>query len=470
MSVEHPARKDGSDMLAMRTILIVAALVLGIAPPVAAQDLVGDWRGTLKAGAAELRLVLHVVRRNGELSATLDSIDQGANGIPVTSIALKGTTVTFVIESIQGSYEGRINTEGTAIDGMWSQAGAMLPLMLERAKGAASLQLRRPQHPVKPYPYREEEVTYRNQEAGFSLAGTLTVPAGKGPFPAVVLITGSGAQDRDESLMGHRPFLVLSDHLTRHGIAVLRADDRGVGKSGGSFASATTADFATDVEAAVAYLQSRSEIDRRKIGLVGHSEGGVIAPMIAARRTDVAYIVLMAGTGVPGDEIIVAQSVLIAQASGLSREQAERNGALQKELLTLVRQEQDATVLEQKLRQRLGGSIPEAQLGAQIKAVTGPWYRYFIAYDPGPALKQVRCPVLVLNGELDLQVPPKQNLPAIRAALEAGGNKSFEIVEFPGLNHLFQSAKTGGVAEYAQIEETIAPAVLEKISAWILER
>jgi pimeloyl-ACP methyl ester carboxylesterase len=454
----------------MRNLLIVAALVLGLAGSATAQDLVGDWRGTLKAGAAELRLVLHVVRGSGGLSATLDSLDQGANGIPVTSIALKGTTVTFAIDSIQGSYEGRINAAGTTIDGMWSQAGAMLPLAFERVKGAASLQLRRPQNPVKPYPYREEEVAYPNEQAGFSLAGTLTVPEGNGPFPAVVLITGSGAQDRDESLMGHRPFLVLADHLTRRGIAVLRADDRGVGKSGGSFATATTADFATDVEAGLVYLQSRREIDRRKIGLIGHSEGGLIAPMVAARRRDVAFIVLIAGPGVPGDQIIVAQSVLIARASGVSSEQAEQAGALQKEIVALIKQEPDNAVLEQKLRQRLGTVMPEAQLGAQIKAVTAPWYRFFLSYDPAAALRRVSCPVLALIGERDLQVPPQLNLPAIRSALEAGGNKSVEVAELPGLNHLFQTAKTGGVAEYGQIEETIAPAALERISAWILKQ
>ena len=457
-------------MWTMRNLLIVAALVLGVAPTAAAQDLVGDWRGTLKAGAAELRLVLHVVRANGGLTATLDSLDQGANGIPVTSIALKGITVTFAIDSIQGSYEGQINKESTIINGTWSQAGASLPLSLERVKNAASLQLRRPQNPAKPYPYREEEVTYRNEQERFSLAGTLTVPEGNGPFPAVVLITGSGAQDRDESLMGHRPFLVLADHLTRRGIAVLRADDRGVGKSGGSFATATTADFATDVEAGLAYLQSRSEIDRRKIGLIGHSEGGVIAPMVAVRRRDVGFIVLMAGPGVPGDEIIVAQSVLIAQASGVSREQAEQTGALQKELVALIKKEPDNAVLEQKLRERLGSVMPAAQLGAQIKAVTAPWYRYFLSYDPAPALRQVQCPVLALIGERDLQVPPQLNLPAIRTALAAGGNKSVEVAELPGLNHLFQTAKTGGIAEYGQIEETIAPAALERISDWILKR
>ena len=325
---------------------------------------------------------------------------------------------------------------------------------------------KRPQDPVKPYPYRAEDLTYANAGAGIHLAATLTIPNGKGPFPAVVLITGSGQQDRDESLMGHKPFLVLSDYLTRKGIAVLRSDDRGAGGSGGDFGAATTADFATDVEAAVAYLKTRREVDPHRIGLAGHSEGGVIAPMVAARNRDIAFIVMLAGPGVSGDRIIVAQVVAGAEAAGMSHEAAAAAGVQQKRILDLVEQEKDTQVIREKLGAELKG-MPAAQVDNIVKQMTSPWYRYFLTYDPAPALRRVTCPVLALNGEKDTQVPPNLNLPAIRKALEEGRNKNFEVDELPGLNHLFQHAKTGAVSEYAQIEETFAPEALDKIAAWI---
>ncbi|HEX3821259.1 MAG TPA: alpha/beta fold hydrolase, partial [Candidatus Sulfotelmatobacter sp.] len=344
------------------------------------------------------------------------------------------------------------------------------PLVLKRLKDQAEIERRRPQNPTRPYPYREEEVHYDNKVQNVTLAATLTIPEGKGPFPGVVLITGSGPQDRDESLMGHKPFLVLSDYLTRHGIAVLRADDRGTGMSTGVFANATTADFATDAEAGIEYLKTRTEINPHKIGLIGHSEGGVIAPMVAARNKDVAFIVMMAGTGVPGDQVLEAQGEAISIANGTSPTEAARKAAKEKEILTLIETEKDDAKLEKELRDKMAGDIPEGQVGAQIKQATSPWFRYFLTYDPATALRKLTCPVLAIDGSLDKQVLPSQNLPAIRKALEEAGNKHFEIDELAGLNHLFQTAKTGSPAEYAEIEETIAPAALETISSWILKQ
>lgn len=430
-------------------------------------DIDGAWLGTLDAGAAKLRVVFHITNTASGLTATMDSLDQGAKGMLATAVSRNGSSLKIELKGIGGTFEGTIDDGRTVIEGTWTQGAGRLPLVLKRVKDAVELELRRPQNPTKPYPYREEDVAYSNKTAGITFAATLTIPPGKGPFPAVLLITGSGAQDRDESLMGHRPFLVLADCLTRHGIAVLRADDRGVGGSGGNFAAATTADFAIDAEAGLRYLETRPEVDRRKIGLVGHSEGGIIAPMVAARNPGVAFIVLMAGSGVPGDEILVAQGLLISRASGVSPEQVEKNAAEQREALALVKQEGDDAVLETKLREKLAGTLPDAQLGMQIKTMSTPWFRYFIAYDPATALTHVMCPVLAINGEKDLQVPPKQNLPAIRKALEAGGNTHFEVAELPGLNHLFQTAKTGSPGEYSQIEETMSPVALEKVAGWI---
>jgi uncharacterized protein len=431
-------------------------------------DIDGSWQGTIDTGAAKLRVVFHITNMQDGLMATMDSPDQGANGIPVTTVTRTGSTLVMELKQAGAKFEGKISTDLSTIDGAWTQGGGSVPLVLKHATSVSLLERKRPQNPVRPYPYKEEEVTYKNQVAGITLAATLTIPPGKGPFPAVVLITGSGPQDRDETLLGHKPFLILSDYLTRHGIAVLRADDRGFAKSTGVFATATTADFATDAEAGIAYLKRRPDVAGR-IGLIGHSEGGIIAPMVAARNADVAFIVMMAGSGVPGAEILILQGELISEAGGMSHEDAAKNAATERKALEIVARETDNAIAEKQLRELLGSTLPEAQVGAQIKQITSPWFRYFLVYDPAPALMKVSCPVLAINGEKDLQVPPKQNLPAIRQALEQGGNKDFEVEELPGLNHLFQTARTGSPAEYAEIEETMSPVALRKIADWIVK-
>jgi fermentation-respiration switch protein FrsA (DUF1100 family) len=439
----------------------------GTPPPAKPSDIDGSWMGVLDLGTLKLHVVFNIQTGPGGLSATLDSPDQGANGIPTSSVTRDGASLKIEIKKIGGLFEGKIAADLSSIDGTFTQLGSPHPLVLKpvKEKEKAELAPKRPQNPVKPYPYRDEDVTYDNKLQNVTLAATLTIPQGKGPFPAVVLITGSGPQDRDESLLGHKPFLVLSDYLTRHGIAVLRADDRGTAKSTGNFSTGTTADFATDTEAGIVYLKTRSEIDPHKIGLIGHSEGGVIAPMIAARNKDVAFIVMMAGTGVPGDQILVAQGEAIEIASGISPEVAAKKATKEKELLALVETEKDETVLEKEMKEKMAGDVPEDQMSAQIKQVTSPWFRYFLTYDPAIALRKVTCPVLAINGALDKQVLPDQNLPAIRKAL--AGNPHAEVDELPSLNHLFQTAKTGSPAEYAQIEETISPLALDKMATWI---
>jgi dienelactone hydrolase len=436
--------------------------------PAKPSDIDGAWLGSLDAGAMKLRIVFHISNTEDGLMATLDSPDQGKNGITVTSVTRDGASLRLEVKSINGGFEGKISPDLSTVEGTWTQMGNPLPLTLKRVKDTSELERRRPQNPVKPYPYKEEEVSFDNKPAGITLAATLTSPQGKGPFPAVVLIAGSGQHDRDESIMGHKPFLVLADSLTRKGIVVLRADKRGCGKSTGNYATATTVDFAADADAGVAYLKTRPEVDPRRIGLIGHSEGGIVAPMAAAQNPDVAFIVMMAGSGVPGDEILVAQGMLISEAAGTSHEEAEKNATDEREVLQIVEHEKDDAALEKELREKLAGKITEAQLRAQIKTLASPWFRYFLTYDPATALRKVTCPVLALIGEKDLQVPPKQNLPVIRKALADGGNKNFEVDELPGLNHLFQTAKTGAISEYSEIEETIAPVALEKIASWIL--
>jgi pimeloyl-ACP methyl ester carboxylesterase len=434
--------------------------------PTPPSDIDGAWLGEVDSGGGRLRIVFHIVNTADGLTATMDSPDQGATGNLVTAIVRNGSAIKIEMKQIGGAYEGKISSDLATIGGTWSQGGRSLPLVLQHAKDATGLERRRPQNPVKPYPYREEEVSYHNKADHVTLAATLTVPPGKGPFPAVLLISGSGPHDRDETVFGHKPFLVLADYLTRQNVVVLRADDRGVGKSTGSRAAATTANFAADAEAGVEYLKTRSEVDPHKIGLIGHSEGGIIAPMVAARNADVAFVVMMAAPGVPGDEVLPEQVLLISEASGAAHETAEKDAASERELLKLIKQENNAAVLDKELRQKLAGTVPEPQMGVRIKELTSPWFRYFITYDPATALKKVHCPVLAMNGEKDLQVSSKQNLPAIRKALEEGGNVHFEVDELPGLNHLFQTAKTGSPSEYSEIEETVSTVALQKIASW----
>ena len=463
-----------------RLTTAIAATLIATAHAQTTPPITGDWSGALSVGGTQLHLIVHITSTPdavlhatpgaAALQATLDSVDQGANGIPVSSITLKGNTLTLEVAAAHASYTGTLNPTATEIKGTWTQ-GQSLPLDLHKSATALKAETpKRPQNPTPPYPYQSIDLTYTNPLQHDTLAATLTIPPGKGPFPAVLLITGSGPQDRDESLMGHKPFLVLSDYLTRHGIAVLRADDRGIGKSTGDFATATTADFATDAEAGIALLKTRPEIDPHRIGLIGHSEGGIIAPMVASRNKDVAFIVLLAGSGTPGIDIITNQTRLLDEASGMTQDAAEKAAAQERAILNLVVTEKDPTVLDKKLHDALVGQLPEAQIDPSIKQLTSPWFRYFLAYDPAPALRQVKCPVLALDGSKDLQVPPEQNLAAIRAALMAGGNTHFEIVKFPNLNHLFQTATTGSPNEYATIEETFAPIALDKIATWIVKQ
>jgi len=449
-----------------------AATPSSVAPSSATPSSIdGVWLGRIDVGAIKLRIAFKIASTGGGLTAQMQSPDQSPAWIPASSIAKSGSTVSIALKPLGIAYEGTVAADLSAIEGTFTQAGSPFPLKLERIKGEAALELRRPQNPVKPYPYREEDVTYANKAAGNTLAGTLTLPAGNGPFPAVLLIVGSGPHDRDETLLGHKPFLVLSDYLTRKGIAVLRVDKRGVGNSTGDRATATTADFASDAEAGVAYLKSRPEVDPHRIGLIGHSEGGIIAPMVAAEDHDVAFIVMMAGSGVPGDQIIVEQLRLISEADGVSKEKADKNAEDERAMISLVETEKDPATLERLLGVKLAAvGVPDAQIAAQTKAVTSPWFRYFLTYDPAVALRKLTIPVLAINGSLDLQVPPALNLPAIRKALEDAGNKHFEVDELPGLNHLFQTAKTGAPSEYGQIEETISPVALEKMASWILMR
>lgn len=433
----------------------------------------GTWQGALEANGMRFRLQLHISHdTQGNLVAALDSIDQGINGFPATSVSQKDSAIHFDLPAVGGSYEGTLNAAKNAISGTWTQGENSSALSFQRSDQI--LELRRPQTPAKPYPYREVVLSFPNSKAGISLAGTLTLPREQGPFPAAILLAGSGPLDRDEADDGHRPFLVLADYLTRKGIAVFRYDKRGIGKSTGNYDEATTADFASDAEAALSFLKTRKEIATGEIGLVGHSEGGVIAPMIASHSSDVAWIVMLAGSATKGEETLLLQSDLITRAAGMSDEQVAKSLEFDKQSYLLVRQEKDRAMRESKLGELikasgLGPAMPPAFLQRQIHWISSPWFRYFLDYDPVPALQKTKCPVLALSGEKDLRVPPKENLPLIKQALEDGGNKDVQVTELPGLNHLFQHCVTGLPTESRAIEETFAPEALQAISDWIVK-
>jgi fermentation-respiration switch protein FrsA (DUF1100 family) len=452
----------------------------------AIEEIEGLWLGTLQVqGGMELRLLFNIsISPDGSVNATMDSVDQGAKGMPVDVVTYKDGNLHLGIKSIRGTFDGTLKEDGNTIEGEWKQSELALPLVLSRVNETPDT--RREQDPVKPYPYNEEEVSYENEEAGVKLAGTLTTPKSEGPFPAVILISGSGQQNRDEEILGHRPFLLLSDYLTRRGIAVLRVDDRGVGGSTGNFSQATTEDFAGDVLAGIEYLKSREDIDPARIGLIGHSEGGLIAPIVAVESPDVAFIVMMAGPGITGEEILYLQSELISRAEGADNETLARNAALMKSIYSVVKEEQNDTLAAEKLQKLIMDEVEnmseeekkssgyseealEAQVNAQVQNLISPWMRFFLTYDPAPTLMKVKCPVLAINGEKDLQVPPEENLQAIEEALKAGGNRDYTVKELPGLNHLFQTAETGSPSEYARINETISPAALELIGDWVSE-
>lgn len=444
------------------------------------KDLSGVWSGKLELpNTMKLTVVFNIsINSDGTYTSTLDSPDQGAKGIPTESTKVEGDSITISIPAIRGAYKGKIVFEEMKIEGKWSQGGMNLDLTVNKVDKVE--EVKRPQEPKEPFPYNAEEVLFENEKDNVTLAGTLTFPKEGNNFPAVVLISGSGGQNRNEELLNHKPFLVIADYLTRNGIAVLRFDDRGIAESTGNHELATTEDFAKDVLAAVEFLKERKEIDKNKIGLIGHSEGGLISPIAAINSSDVAFIIMMAGPGIPGDSILILQSELIQRAEGSSEEEIQKSLATQRKIYSAIKEINDEKLLTESLdkifidefakmteeeKSKLGD--PEAYKNMQMKILTSAWFRNFVKYNPASTLEKVKCPVLAINGENDLQVPPKENLTAIETALKKAGNKNFETKLLPGLNHLFQTSSTGKVSEYGQIEETFSPLALETILDWI---
>lgn len=456
-------------------ILFILIYFASISISQAETQLSGHWEGTIDVPNQPLNIKIDLTKEDGSWRGTIDIPAQGAIGLSLTDFQIDVTgeipIVKFSIQGVPGNptFDGQIQEKG--IKGKFTQAGFTFDFHLSREKVASPS---RPQEPKPPFPYRIEEVEYKNGTV--NLAGTLTLPPDEGPFPAALLITGSGLQDRDETVFGHKPFWVIADYLTRAGIAVLRVDDPGIGKSTQHPKPPTTADFATDVDAGVAFLKKDKRI--ASIGLIGHSEGGAIASIVASRNDDVTFAVLMAAPGVVGSELLRKQNERIFDAMGFEEERKQSLITLLDSLFTILTSDKsDAEVHPQvsiivrkqfEVNGMQADKVDDRMVQASVQQALNPWMRYFLTFNPQPYLRKIKIPVLALNGELDVQVDADQNITAIAHALEQAGNQNVTIHRIPDLNHLFQHAKTGLVNEYAAIEETISPEVLKLIKDWIL--
>ena len=451
-----------------------AAVALNAALPACAEDAQGLWSGAI--GGA-LTVTLNVVKTaGGDWEATLSSPSQGASA-RVDQFATDATRISFAITSLNAGYQATWDERAKAWTGTWTQ-GEKQALNLHRIDAAAlaALQPRRPQEQAiaaAAAPYTSEEVRFGHAGAAPQLAGSLTVPKGPGPWPAVVLVHGSGPHNRDQDIFGHKIFLVLADHLTRHGIAVLRYDKRGVGGSTGDYMAATTLDLAADAQDAVAFLRTRAGIDARRVGIIGHSEGGLVAPIVAAREPQLGFVVMMAGPGVRGELLMVEQRAMMAESEGVGAEAIDKERTMNRVLFGAIAGEPDreqarlkaVAILEQGERD---GLLAPGTAAATAQRYTTPWFHAFLRLEPGPPLRALRQPILVLNGALDRQVPARLDLDAVRAAL--ANNPRAVVKELPGLNHLFQTATTGGGDEYVAIEETLAPSALALMTDWIRQQ
>lgn len=478
----------------LKTIFISLALLLSIST--FSQNIIGTWEGAAQIQGTELPIIFHISKDNtGKHSATFDSPKQKAFNIACSDVIIKDDSVIIMMKIINGKYAGKLSNDNLQITGNMHQGGGILPVTLIKTGNLATINhLNRPQTPKPPYPYKSEDVEYDNADRSVHFGATFTVPLPdpnvdyfRAPiYPTVILITGSGKQDRDVTLFEHKPFAVIADYLTRQGIAVLRVDDRDMGKTTGDFSKSTSADFASDVEAGIDYLKTRTDVDVNTIGLIGHSEGGILAPMVASKRKDVRFIVLLAGPGIKILEMMEQQSADVMISEGSSKTDVDLYRPLYKNIVTAIINANDSTDAGKKaiaVFKKWQTNTPAATvknttgvteekdiaafINAFVKQLRSPWLQYFLKLDPANYLTKLNCPVLALNGEKDIQVAAKPNLAGIKTALEKNKNKNFKTMELPGLNHLFQHCKTCTVEEYGELEESFDTETLKIISDWI---
>ena len=443
----------------------------------------GSWYGTLNVGV-DLRIVFHITQEeNGAVKATADSPDQSAFGLKCDTIIISNDAVTIEMKNMGASFTGKL-TNDSVITGKFIQRSE-LPLTLIKKINGIALIRKRPQTPQPPFSYKSEDITYTNKDGNISFGATITIPEGKGPFPAVVLVSGSGPQNRNGEMLGHQFFAVLADHLTKNGVVVLRYDERGIGKTTGNFSEATTADFAEDASAGIDYLLSRQEVNKKKVGLIGHSEGGVVVPMVATARKDIDFLVLLAAPGIRILDLMAEQNEAIAIKNGVSQESAKEFGLLYRRVITstieapdsLIALQNTVEMIENWSVQKSKPLLTELNLASAksrfdyvstvTKQVRTKWFEYFLSINPTMYLQQLKCKVLALNGDKDIQVISTSNLAGIRNAMERSKSKKYEVRELPGLNHLFQHCTSCTTNEYIEIEETFSPEALQLISNWI---
>lgn len=448
----------------MKKILLCFLLLV---TPLGYAQFQGTWRGTIDIPMNPLEFVVHIIQKDTVLDVTADSPDQGAYGFKIE----KGTFVSNEIhlnDSKTGmSYTGILKND-SLIEGKFHQNGMEFPLNL--TKGNAVKKTAKPQEPIPPFAYISEEVTFKNHKDGITLAGTLTLPKGKGRYPAIILISGSGPNDRNEEIMGHKPFWVLSDFLTQNGFAVLRYDKRGVKESEGNFNQALIKDFAEDASAAYAYLKTRKEIDPKKIGLLGHSEGGLVAQINASQHNEIPFIILMASPGIHGDELMILQKYTIEKAMGVPEFSLQVNSKLFAEIYQILKKPTTTEVAQKELKAYFETSsytknAPESALEGFYELIENKWFREFLAFQPEEYLAKIKSKTFVLNGKKDLQVPWKENTSAIMENLPQKTKST--LITYENLNHMFQTSDTGLPTEYGKIEETIAPQVMEDIVNWL---
>lgn len=473
-----------------KSSLSVFLLLLTFTGALSQPTLSGHWSGSLAVGSTSLKLIFALTPSQSiDYDTKLAVPAQMPGTIACDQTILEADSLRIVITAIDGTYAGKLDPGRTRTTGTWRQNGMVFPLNLTKTDTITVIKpAERPQTPKPPFPYLSEEVAYDHAltSASAHISGTLTKPSGRGPFPVALLITGSGQQDRDETLFEHKPFAVLADYLTRRGIAVLRVDDRGTGSSSGGTYGLTSADFAMDIVAGIDYLKTRSDINPKKIGLIGHSEGGMMAPMVAAQRPDdVAFMVLLAAPAIAGIDLMAKQNTAMLRSTGIDASIAESYGSLYKSMAKAAVDFPDSAAAYQTATAAFvqwkstvpPGTVTELT-GAKddksasqfvdvlMRAFRNPWMNYFLAYQPAANIGEIKCPVLALNGEKDVQVDAVLNLAGIDRAVRAD-NKRVTTQVMPGLNHLFQHCKTCTVAEYAELTETFAPEALQLIGDWL---
>jgi len=448
------------------------------------RNISGIWEGKLDVGSISLRFDFHFNKdKDNNYSGTFDSPDQGVNGVPCKEVFLNGDSVTIQVKTAIGMTA--ILTNDSNMNGYWNQGGKMFPIALKKVKEFSKAP-NRPQTPKPPYSYNSEDVEYDNANKTIHYGATFTYPKGQGPFPTAILISGSGQQDRDETIEGHKSFAVIADYLTKKGMAILRVDDRGMGKSTGDVMNATSADFAVDVEVSFGYLKNRKEADQKKLGMIGHSEGGLIASIVAARNPDIDFVIMLAGPGVKGSEILLKQTEAVFLSDSVPADAIKSYCVIFKQLLEDFMTDNDTSFIHKKvasdfklwkasqsektlnaLKISPKSSGDENLMGEFMKGFSSPWVKYFIEADPQPLIEKFRCKVLALDGSKDLQVNAEINLAGINEALKKSKSPYFETKELPGLNHLFQHCKKCTVEEYGELEETFAPEVLDIMWKWL---